>query len=188
MFESELPIDRFHGQKVSQPMYPEFPNRRIAKTINQQRISPPRMIRGNGESTRVSVSRSLDRRIQVVVTLLESNSHQQIGIGEMARLVNLSPGRLAHLFKSEMELSLQQYLTQLRLAKAKSQLESSFLSIKEIAASVGFSSVARFVVCFKHLVGDTPAQYRKHFHNASHRGAEITFSKISKEIAESRTK
>lgn len=169
-------------------MHTEFSNRRIAKTINQQRIAPPDMVRGNGEPTKLNVSRSLDRRIQVVVTLLESNSHQQIGIGKMARLVNLSPGRLAHLFKSEMELSLQQYVTQLRLAKAKSQLESSFLSIKEIAASVGFSSVARFVVCFKNLVGATPAHYRKYFHNASHRSAEMSFSKISKEIAESRIK
>lgn len=154
-------------------MYTEFSNRGIDTTVNQQSIAPSSAVRANGEPTKVNVSRSLDRRIQVVVMLLESKSHQQIGIEDMARLVNLSPGRLAHLFKSEMELSLQQYLTQLRLAKAKSQLESSFLSIKEIAASVGFSSVARFVVCFKTFVGTTPAHYRKHFLNASYRGAEI---------------
>jgi transcriptional regulator GlxA family with amidase domain len=99
----------------------------------------------------------------VVVMLLESNSHKQIAIEDMAKLVNLSAGRLAHLFKSEMQLSIQQYVTQLRLAKAKSQLESSFLSIKEIAASVGFSSVTRFVACFKNFAGATPAHYRKHF-------------------------
>jgi two-component system response regulator YesN len=113
--------------------------------------------------------------------LLESRSHQQIGIEDMARLVNLSPGRLAHLFKSEMELSIQQYLTQLRLAKAKSQLESSFLSIKEIAASVGFSSAARFVVCFKNVVGATPAHYRKHFLSASYRRcAELALARSAK--------
>jgi two-component system response regulator YesN len=104
-----------------------------------------------------------DRRIQVVVMLLERNSRDQIGIDEMARLVNLSPGRLAHLFRSEMQLSIQQYVTQLRLTKAKDQLESTFLSVKEIAALVGFSSVTRFVVTFKNVVGATPAQYRKTF-------------------------
>jgi transcriptional regulator GlxA family with amidase domain len=92
----------------------------------------------------------------------------------MARLVNLSPGRLAHLFKSETELSIQQYLTQLRLAKAKGHLESSFLSIKEIAASVGFPSVTRFVACFKNLAGATPAQYRKHLVNALATRAETS--------------
>lgn len=117
-------------------------------------------------------SRLVDRRIQVVVTQLENNSHQQIGIAEMARLVNLSPSRVAHLFKSEMKLSIQQYLTQLRITRAKQQLESSFLSIKEIAASVGFCSVARFVACFKNLVGTTPGQYRKHFSTVPYQSAE----------------
>src|SRR5215831_3001889 len=97
-----------------------------------------------------------DRRIQVVVMLLERDPHQRLTIEEIARMVNLSPGRLAHLFKSEMELSIQQYVTQLRLAKAKDQLETSFLSVKEIAASVGFASVTRFVGCFKNTIGSTP--------------------------------
>jgi transcriptional regulator GlxA family with amidase domain len=113
-------------------------------------------------------SRLLDRRIHVVVTQLENSSHQQIGIEDMARLVNLSPSRLAHLFKSETKLTIQQYLTRLRLARARQQLESTFLSIKEIAASVGFSSVTRFVTCFKDLVGTTPAQYRKQFSMVSY--------------------
>jgi len=117
-------------------------------------------------------SRHLDRRIQVVVEQLECSSDQPIGIEEMARLVNLSPSRLAHLFKSETKLSILQYLTQLRIARAKLKLESSFLSIKEIAASVGFCSVTRFVACFKNLVGDTPSQYRKHFSLVSSRSAE----------------
>ena len=117
--------------------------------------------------------RPVDRRIEVVVMMLERNSHKQIPINEMARLVNLSPGRLAHLFKSEMQLSIQQYLTQVRLAKAKGHLESSFLSIKEIAASVGFTSATRFVVCFKNIVGATPAQYRKRCPTASYQPAGI---------------
>jgi AraC-like DNA-binding protein len=104
-----------------------------------------------------------DRRIQVIVMLLERNSQDQLAIEQMARVVNLSPGRLAHLFKSETQLSMQQYLTQLRLMKAKHKLESTFLSIKEIAALVGFPSVTRFVLTFKHHAGVTPGQYRKTF-------------------------
>jgi transcriptional regulator GlxA family with amidase domain len=156
-------------------MYSEFSRRGIVTAINQSRIAHPGKGRAkiHSTSTKTNVSRRLDRRIQVVVIEIESNSHEQIAIEDLARLVNLSPSRLAHLFKGEMEVSIQQYLTQLRLAKAKSQLESGFLSIKEIAASVGFSSVTRFVVCFKNLVGTTPAQYRKHRSNASYRGTEI---------------
>lgn len=145
-------------------MYSELPNRWNVATIKQPRAADPSSVRVGVQGTKSNVS-TLDRRILMVVMLLESNSHKQIAIEDMARLVNLSAGRLAHLFKSEMQLSIQQYVTQLRLAKAKSQLESGFLSIKEIAASVGFSSVTRFVACFKNFAGATPAHYRKHFLN-----------------------
>ncbi|HEY5883781.1 MAG TPA: AraC family transcriptional regulator [Pyrinomonadaceae bacterium] len=123
-----------------------------------------------------AISRPTDRRIQIVLMLLENNWNQQITVAEIARRVNLSPSRLAHLFKSEMDVSMQQYVAQLRLLKAKKQLETSFLSVKEIAASVGFSSVTRFVTCFKRFVGSTPGQYRKQlsiaaYHNAERAGA-----------------
>lgn len=102
-----------------------------------------------------------DRRIQVILILLEQNSHRRMAIADVAGAVNLSPGRLAHLFKSEVGVSLQQYLTQIRLAKAKHQLETTFLSIKEIAAANGFPSVTRFTVSFKDAIGATPSEYRK---------------------------
>jgi AraC family transcriptional regulator, arabinose operon regulatory protein len=105
--------------------------------------------------------RSGDRRVQLILMLLEENSERQWELSDIARIVNLSPGRLAHLFKNEVGVSIQQYLTQIRLAKAKHQLESSFLSIKEIAASVGFRNVTRFTSSFKTAVGTTPAEYRR---------------------------
>ncbi|HKO98591.1 MAG TPA: AraC family transcriptional regulator [Pyrinomonadaceae bacterium] len=154
-------------------MHSEFSSPGILTTVNRSSTVHPICLAPQVQRTEPIGARPLDRRIQVVVTLLESNSHKHIAINDMARSVNLSPGRLAHLFKSEMQLSLQQYLTQLRLAKAKNHLESSFLSVKEISASVGFSSVTRFVVCFKNFVGATPAHYRKHFLNSSYRDAEI---------------
>ena len=165
-------------------MYSELSNRGIVTTANRRSTDPPGNAARATIQTKANVS-GIDRRIQVVVMLLESNSHKQIAVEDIARLVNLSVGRLAHLFKSEMHISIQQYLTQLRLAKAKSQLETSFLSIKEIAASVGFSSVTRFVACFKNFAGATPAHYRKHFLNPTYRGAGSYRSKISKDIAES---
>jgi len=93
--------------------------------------------------------------------LLEQSSERQWELPDIAKIVNLSAGRLAHLFKSEIGLSIQQYLTKIRLLKAKHQLESGFLSIKEIAASVGFRNVTRFTSSFKTAVGTTPAEYRR---------------------------
>jgi two-component system response regulator YesN len=93
--------------------------------------------------------------------LLEDNSQRKLVIQDIAEIVNLSSGRLAHLFRDEMGTSVQQYLTQIRLAKAKRQLESGFLSIKEIAAAVGFCNVNQFTNTFKTANGITPTQYRQ---------------------------
>jgi AraC family transcriptional regulator of arabinose operon len=152
-------------------MTPYLFEQRLTRAVSQSSIVLLRHPESDIKSTKRD-SHLLDRRIQVVATQLENSSHQQIGIEDMARLVNLSPSRLAHLFKSETKLSIQQYLTQVRITRAKLQLESSFLSIKEIAASVGFCSVTRFVACFKNLVGATPSQYRKHFSMVSYQSAE----------------
>ena len=137
-------------------------------SLPAHRIVTPERIKAGGTNDRrrvaarppvVAVSR--DRRIQLVLMMLEENSHNQLEITEIARVVNLSPSRLAHLFKSETGIAVQQYLTQIRLAKARHQLESTFLSIKEIAASAGFPSVTSFSSAFKTFVGNTPAQHRK---------------------------
>jgi transcriptional regulator GlxA family with amidase domain len=93
--------------------------------------------------------------------LFEDDPQRQWELAEVAKSVNLSPGRLAHLFKHETGTSIQQYLTQIRLVNATHQLESTFLSIKEIAAAAGFRNVARFTSSFKNAVGTTPAEYRK---------------------------
>ena|SRR3989442_713614 len=130
---------------------------------SQAEVARPGEVRARAASSRRSKRvkpKPLDRRVQVVLIVLEENSHRRLAAAEIARMVNLSVGRLAHLFKAEMGMSPQQYLTEIRLAKAKQKLESGFLSIKEIAASVGFSSVNQFIDTFKTVYSLTPAQHR----------------------------
>ena len=137
-----------------------MPSHKLASYVNT-----PSVHQTNSLSSAVRrespAARPRDRRIQIVLIMLEENSHRQLAIDDVARMVRLSPGRLAHLFKSEIGLSIQQYVTQLRLARAKHHLESTFLSVKEIAASVGFQNVTRFTASFKNSVGATPAEYRR---------------------------
>jgi two-component system response regulator YesN len=78
----------------------------------------------------------------------------------MATIVNLSPGRLAHLFKSEVGVSPQRYVNKVRLEKAKELLASGLLSVKEIAAEIGFPNVSTFCRSFRACYGTTPREYR----------------------------
>ena len=57
------------------------------------------------------------------------------------------------------------YLRQLRMERAKNLLESSFLSVKEIAYQVGLNDESHFVRDFKSTYGYSPALYRSQFRN-----------------------
>lgn len=108
-------------------------------------------------------ARPHDRRVQIVRVLLESRFQQKIGLREMGQAVSLSPWRLAHLFKSEIGVSPQRYLTLVRLQRAKDRLESGFLPVREIAVAVGIPNPSQFTRIFKAAYGMTPAQYRRAF-------------------------
>jgi AraC family transcriptional regulator of arabinose operon len=102
-----------------------------------------------------------DRRLLMILTLIADDVRRQLVIRDLAEAVNLSPGRLAHLFKSELGLSPQRYLNQIRLEKARECLANGMLSVKEIGAEVGIPTVSCFCRSFKARYGTTPGEYRK---------------------------
>jgi AraC family transcriptional regulator, arabinose operon regulatory protein len=97
----------------------------------------------------------------LVLMLVEGSIRHQLLMEDIARAVNLSPGRLAHLFKSEMGVSPKRYLNNIRLEKARECLENGVLSVKEIASEVGIPNVSRLCRSFKARYGATPKEYRK---------------------------
>ena len=89
----------------------------------------------------------------------------ELSLGEFAQSVNLSVWRLCHIFKSDVGMPPIRYLRLLRMERAKDLLESSFLSVKEIAYQVGLNDESHFVRDFKSTYGFSPALYRLNFKN-----------------------
>lgn len=102
----------------------------------------------------------MDRRIQIVVALLESRISTAGELTGIARQVNLSPSRLRHLFKTETGKTPAQYLKCRRLQRASVLLKTTFLSVKEIANQVGIANSSHFVKEFKKVYGVAPTTYR----------------------------
>ena len=101
-----------------------------------------------------------DRRVHVVKILIEDNFHRRLDLAEMAKAVNLSTWRLAHLFKAEVGISPLRYLSLIRLQKARLYLETGFLTVREIAASVGIPNASHFTRSFKAAYGSSPVAHR----------------------------
>lgn len=89
----------------------------------------------------------------------------ELSLADLAQSVNLSVWRLCHIFKSDVGMPPIRYLRLLRMERAKDLLESSFLSVKEIAYQVGLNDESHFVRDFKSTYGFSPALYRLHFRN-----------------------
>ena len=87
----------------------------------------------------------------------------ELSLTEFAQSVNLSVWRLCHIFKSDVGMPPIRYLRLLRMERAKDLLESSFLSVKEIAFQVGLNDESHFVRDFKSTYGYSPALYRSRF-------------------------
>ena len=104
-------------------------------------------------------------RIQTVIDFMNTNLERRVSLSELANVVNLSTSHLSRLFNLETGLSPGEYLIRLRMEKARHSLATSFLSIKQVMATVGYDirSRSNFVRQFKSYFDLTPSEYRKRF-------------------------
>ena len=107
----------------------------------------------------------MDKRVEKIVELMQADLRRELSLDNFARSVNLSVWRLSHIFKSEMGVPPIKYLRLLRMERAKILLETSFLSVKEIAHQVGVNDESHFVRDFKATYRASPTLYRTMFLN-----------------------
>ncbi len=108
----------------------------------------------------------MDQRVQTAIALMKSNLRRDMPLAKIAQTVGLSSSRLRHMFKAHVNTTPTQYLNHLRMQKAKEQLETTSLSVKEIRTCVGVNDASNLTRAFKRAYGVTPAQVRS--------GAKIT--------------
>lgn len=106
---------------------------------------------------------SLDNRVQQILEMLSQQLAEPLDIPSIARRVNLSPSRAAHLFKEATGEAIMVTLTRLRLSQARRLLEFTNRPVGEIARSVGFQSSYHFSRQFKASFGLSPQLYRQQF-------------------------
>lgn len=82
-------------------------------------------------------------------------------IEEIAASVYFHPSYLRYLFKRETGITIGEYLTQVRMTKAKELLKSKGMKFTDVAQSVGYSDAAYFSKCFKKYYSISPSDYEK---------------------------
>ena len=86
---------------------------------------------------------------------------EDLSLQNLSEHVNLSITYLCSLFKETTGLTINGYILDVRIHRAKLMLASSEMHINEIAGASGFSSSSYFIKAFRKSVGLTPQEYRK---------------------------
>ena len=92
---------------------------------------------------------------------IQEHYTEDLSLDVIAGHIKVSPTYLSRIFTQEKGVGIQEYLTDLRLWKAKELLTQSNDRIYEIAAKVGYSDAVYFNKVFKKHTGKTPKEYRR---------------------------
>lgn len=98
--------------------------------------------------------------IQRARSYIEENFSESISLKEIAAAVHTSTFYFCKIFRKGTGLTFTEYLTRVRIEKAKDQLTNPHLRISEIAFAVGFQSLSQFNRAFKSFTGRSPSEYR----------------------------
>ncbi len=93
--------------------------------------------------------------------IIEEHQADDITSKDVAKMLNTSTFYFCKLFKKATGLTFTEYLTRVRVEKAKNFLLNPHLRVSEIAYRVGFKSLSQFNRSFRQLVGRTPSEYRE---------------------------
>jgi len=100
-------------------------------------------------------------RLLPTLTYIQKNIHLNHSVPSLAHYSNFSTSRFSHLFSEVMGRPVGDYLVEIRMEKAKTLLNSSSLSLDQLAASLGLSSAKVLTRQFKAYFNMTPSNYCK---------------------------
>lgn len=99
-------------------------------------------------------------RLQALLRRIEAAPGRLWTAAAMARVANLSVSRLHALFKSELQQTPQEWLSDLRLRLVQEALVESDVPLAELALRVGYSDQSALTRAMRRTTGLTPAVYR----------------------------
>lgn len=88
-------------------------------------------------------------------------SDEKLSLSMIAEEVFLSSNYISSLFKKQEQMTISDYIMQVRISKAKKLLSSTNYKTYEIANMVGYTNSQYFSVLFKRITGYSPTEYKQ---------------------------
>ncbi|PJC86988.1 AraC family transcriptional regulator [Vibrio sp. HA2012] len=97
---------------------------------------------------------------QGICIYIQENFHRSITRSSIAERFSVSPNHLSRLFRQQGHMTLADYITWVRIDRAKFMLRKYSFRLNEVATRCGFQDVNYFFRVFRNKTGRTPTEYR----------------------------
>lgn len=98
--------------------------------------------------------------------ITDNYQNDELDINKMAKSLFVNYGHLCFIFKRDTGITINEYLTEFRIKKAKELIDSGNQLVLGVAKKVGYADANYFGKCFKKYYGITPSKY---IDNVSHK-------------------
>lgn len=122
---------------------------------------------GEGMLVSANQEKSQPDLIQLAISYIDENYMHNIGIGQIAELLQVTPNYLSTLFHKKTGTTFTKYITNTRILKAKELLLDPSKKVQAVAETVGYFSTRHFTKLFTEIVGCYPSEYRNQLQNHS---------------------
>ena len=156
-------LDQLSAEYLSQQPGAELVVNKLTEVVLVELI---RINFARGEQ-RQFVAALSDKRVGKALQLLHSDPQHAWTLDKMAENVGMSRAAFAKQFKELVGHPMFEYLTMLRIQRAKELLQETKLPLYEVAARVGYKSDLAFSKTFKKQTGTTPTRFRKQADSAA---------------------
>jgi transcriptional regulator GlxA family with amidase domain len=116
--------------------------------------------------------------IRAVQEWVGAHVEQPLPVPELAERAHMSPRNFARVFRREVGMTPGQYVTRIRITRARELLETTDLPIGQVAGRCGFTRIETFLRTFGRAMGLTPGLYRQRFQVLSPAGLMVDTAHI----------
>ena len=113
-----------------------------------------------GEAGKAAVAAAV-RHVEALTDLVNSHYGEPVSMPDLAARAGIHPSTANKAFRDVLGLSVNEYLTRYRVARAMQKLVDTEDPILTIAYDCGFGSSSRFYELFKARTGQTPLAFRR---------------------------
>lgn len=112
------------------------------------------------ETLNIKREEQFDSVIMQAKTYIESNYHKELTLESVAHHLCFSPYYFSKMFKQQTGINFIDFLTSIRIEKAKELMNTTELSMKVITMKVGYKDPNYFSRVFKKITGVNPREYK----------------------------